>query len=534
MLQPDVSVIVPVWNAMPYLVTCLSSLMEQTIDRARMEVIAVDDGSTDGSGEQLDLVAASWRTLQVVHQPASAGPSRPRNVALDRASGRYVFFLDADDYLGAEALERMVALADAGGADLVTGRRQGIGGREVQFPLAPRPRHDGLDTGAYDAIARRARDANDWAPRLTAFSDCKHLFRRDRIIELGLRFDESLKWSEDTVFSAKYVAASTVDMVTDYDCYYYRLRDDGNNLTTMLAGTESHVRSVEVGLWLQEEHDELRWRRDQHVRDAVVEITDQVFGERFLLQEPAVRQRLVDRARALLARWLTPRSVARLPALGRLKVHLVGQGREPELSELIRVVAAGGRGRDVVRDGRVYAGYPYFRDPAVGIPDDCYDVTGELEVRHHLSALAWAGPRLLLAGRAHIEHVDTVEVTTQLVLRDRLGRSERQWPVRPVPTPGLTEECGLGRYHYDLAGFEVEVDCAGGPGERPLAPGKWGAFLAVGAQGVTKEAPLGGSRAASLDCPLETPVMVPAGSQSAVGISAFFTKYGTLTLDVGG
>ena len=87
MPQPDVSVIVPVWNAMPYLVTCLSSLLEQTIDRGRMEVVAVDDGSTDGSGEQLDLVAACWPTLQVVHQPASGGPSRPRNVALDRASG---------------------------------------------------------------------------------------------------------------------------------------------------------------------------------------------------------------------------------------------------------------------------------------------------------------------------------------------------------------------------------------------------------------------------------------------------------------
>jgi poly(ribitol-phosphate) beta-N-acetylglucosaminyltransferase len=397
-----------------------------------------------------------------------------------------------------------------------------------------RQRHDGLDTGAYDAVARRARDANDWAPRLTAFSDCKHLFRRDRVTELGLRFDESLRWSEDTVFSAKYVAASTVDMVDDYDCYYYRLRDDGNNLTTMLAGTESHLRAVEVGLWLQEEHDELRWRRDQHVRDAVVEITDQVFGERFLRQDPAGRRGLVDRARALLEKWLTPRSVARLPALGRLKVHLVGQGMEPELSELIRVVAAGGRGRDVVRDGRVYGGYPYFRDPVLGFPDDCYDVTGELEVRHHLAAMSWDGPRMRLAGHAYVQHVDTVDVTTELVLRERLGRLERRWPVRPVPTPELTEQCGLGRYHYGLAGFEVEVDCADVGDGRPLAAGKWGAFLAVGAQGVTKEVPLGGSRADAVDRPLETPVTVPAASRGAVDVSAHFTKYGTLTLDVGG
>ena len=84
--RPEVTVVVPVFDAMPYLVTCLSSLMEQSIGRDRLEVVAVDDGSTDGSGTQLDLLAASWPNLHVVHQAASGGPSRPRNTGLDRAN----------------------------------------------------------------------------------------------------------------------------------------------------------------------------------------------------------------------------------------------------------------------------------------------------------------------------------------------------------------------------------------------------------------------------------------------------------------
>src|SRR5437763_445605 len=105
MPQPEVSVIIPVYNAMPYLLTCLSSVLEQTIGRDELEVLAVDDGSTDDSVGQLRLLAAGWPGLRVFRQSHSGGPSRPRNLGLARANGRYVFFLDADDYLAPQALQ---------------------------------------------------------------------------------------------------------------------------------------------------------------------------------------------------------------------------------------------------------------------------------------------------------------------------------------------------------------------------------------------------------------------------------------------
>jgi poly(ribitol-phosphate) beta-N-acetylglucosaminyltransferase len=252
------------------------------------------------------------------------------------------------------------------------------------------------------------------------------------------------------------------------------------------------------------------------VRDAVLDATQQVFGERFVGREPQVRERLVERARVLLGKWLTPPTAARLPSLDRVKAELISRGMGAELHELARAMAAGERGKDVIAGGRVYGGYPFFRDAAVGVPDECYDVTGELAVRHHLAGLSWAGSRLRLTGHAYIEHVDTAGMVTEVVLRDR-GGAERRWAVRPEATAGLAEDCGLGHYDYGLAGFDVVLDLADAGGA-PLPAGQWGVFAAVSAQGISKEAPLGGSRAAGLE----------AGPADA----AYFTKYGTLTLRI--
>lgn len=83
----------------------------------------------------------------MIRQENSGGPSSPRNVGLGKATGRYVFFLDADDRLGPEALERMVAMADRNGTDVVLGKVEGInrvprcrcGARRCSAPMSSTP-----------------------------------------------------------------------------------------------------------------------------------------------------------------------------------------------------------------------------------------------------------------------------------------------------------------------------------------------------------------------------------------------------------
>ncbi|MFD0528612.1 glycosyltransferase family 2 protein [Kitasatospora arboriphila] len=119
---PKVSVVIPVYNAVDHLDECLGSILDQTLGRDLLEVVAVDDGSTDGSGGALDRWAAEHPQVTVVHQPNSGAPGGPRNRAIALARGEFLFFADPDDHLGPDALRRMVDAAERDGSDVVLGR----------------------------------------------------------------------------------------------------------------------------------------------------------------------------------------------------------------------------------------------------------------------------------------------------------------------------------------------------------------------------------------------------------------------------
>src|SRR5215213_376127 len=107
---------------MPELTDCLDSLLAQDLDPDLFTVIAVDDGSTDGSGQLLDDYGTRFRLCQVLHQENSGWAGAPRNRGLDLATTPYIFFMDADDRLTPEALRRLLARAEATGNDVVIPR----------------------------------------------------------------------------------------------------------------------------------------------------------------------------------------------------------------------------------------------------------------------------------------------------------------------------------------------------------------------------------------------------------------------------
>ena len=104
-----VSVIVPVYNPGSNIDECISSLLGQSLPADEYEVIFVDDGSTDETPARLDELARTHENIRVEHIPNSGWPGRPRNIGIDLARGEYVYFVDNDDWLGSEALERLHA-----------------------------------------------------------------------------------------------------------------------------------------------------------------------------------------------------------------------------------------------------------------------------------------------------------------------------------------------------------------------------------------------------------------------------------------
>ncbi|MFE2280787.1 glycosyltransferase family 2 protein [Streptomyces sp. NPDC059454] len=358
MAQPDVTVVIGAYEAMPYLVECLASVEAQTIAPERVEVIAVDDGSTDGTGECLEEFAArAPMAVTVLRQENSGGPSGPRNVGLGKAAGRYVFFLDADDRLGPEALERMVSMADRAGTDVVLGRIEGV------------------NRGAPKSMWGKTLERTDvYSSNIKFTLSAQKLFRRALLDRYGIRFDESLFTGEDALFTMEaYLRADGVSVIADYTCYYLVGRDDGKHVTKS-GGYALRFDSARALMNLIADLVPEGPRRDLlMVRPFTVTLLPQ-FGPRFLKDTDDVRRRKLELARPLMDVHWTEGVARRLKTEERLRLHLVAEQRLELLTDVLRFVREKKQPQALLerRGRRVYLAYPHFRDRAAGIPDSVY------------------------------------------------------------------------------------------------------------------------------------------------------------------
>jgi glycosyltransferase involved in cell wall biosynthesis len=366
---PDVTVVMAVYNTMPALTECLDSLVGQSIGLDRMEIIAVDDGSTDGSAAELDRYAALHPgTVKVIHQANSGGPAGPSNRALAQASGRFVFFIGSDDYVGLEALERMVAMADRNDSDVVLGKMVAVGDRSVPRAVfrSTEPRIELIGSGA-----------------LYAISNTK-LYRRAMIEKHGMRFSETLPVSSDMPFTLEaYVHATTVSVVADYDCYYAVRRADDSNITYR-ARFEHRLQVCRHALDLLatlsgpgELYDEFA------IRLLKVDLA-WIFGENFLAMDQARRAECVQATAVFLEEYygdLFDRVQERLAVPQRLRFHWVFKRDIHALAELVRMDTKGELPPTFVEGDRAYALYPGFRAPVDAAPDVGFQLLGPVPGR---------------------------------------------------------------------------------------------------------------------------------------------------------
>ncbi|WP_217206354.1 glycosyltransferase family 2 protein [Streptomyces sp. AC550_RSS872] len=356
--QPDVSVIIGAYEAMPYLVECLASVEAQTIDPERIEVIAVDDGSTDGTGECLEEFAArAAMPVTVIRQENSGGPSGPRNVGLGKAAGRYVFFLDADDRLGPEALQRMVAMADKNGTDVVLGKVEGVN------RTAPK------------SMWGKTLDRTDvYSSNIKFTLSAQKLFRRDLLTRHNMRFDESLWTGEDALFTMEaYLRADGVSVVADHTCYYLVGRDDGKHVTKS-GGYTLRFDSARALMNLIAELVPAGDRRDLlMVRPFLITLLPQ-FGPVYARDSEEVRRHKLELAKPLMDAYWTPDIARRLKVHERLRLHLVAEQRPELLLPVVEFIKAKKQAAALLekKGRRVYLVYPHFRDRTAGIPDSVY------------------------------------------------------------------------------------------------------------------------------------------------------------------
>ena len=204
-----ISILIPVYNAERYLERCLDSVLAQTY--GSFEIVAIDDGSSDGSPAILDAYAQREPKRVRVEHRANAGAAEARNRAIELARGEYVAFLDNDDWLDPDFLEQLASHVGEG-ADIVFGgyRRPHADG-SVASEIVPHP-------------------GEEWAPFAVLAAWAK-LYRREFLLANDLRF-LSANVYEDLYFSIPAIYAAQRTEVVPYCGYNWFMNPESVSNTS--------------------------------------------------------------------------------------------------------------------------------------------------------------------------------------------------------------------------------------------------------------------------------------------------------------
>ncbi|MFH9998626.1 CDP-glycerol glycerophosphotransferase family protein [Streptomyces globisporus] len=469
MKPPLLSVVVPVHNVEAYLEDCLRSVAEQTLDA--IEVVMVDDGSTDASGRIAAEFAARDERFRLVRQP-NAGLSAARNTGVRHTTPTvpYLAFADSDDIVVHDAYERMTAALESSGSDLVTGnvwRLTGQGRQQAwQYRWLTGPR----------SRTHITRDQRLLADRVA----WNKVFRRSFWHAHGFAFPEGRLYEDTPVMIPAHYLAGSVDVLAEH-VYYWRVREGSiTRRRTDVTGVRDRIAACEqVSAFLGgRDADQRRAYDASCLRDDFGYFLDglPMGGE-------AYRAAFLEGAGAFVDR-AGPEVLAGLPVELRIKWQLV---RERRLADLLAVLAferANGAGTFAVEGlpGRRRAVYPGVRGASARLArTDIPAVARLLEAR-------WgADGKLRLRGYAYLRNLPAGSPHRRLtvgMVRAERGRAVRPVPVRSVPAPEATVNSVQELHGYDHAGFEMVLD----PDRLPATAegGGWLVGLVLAAPGTVR------------------------------------------------
>lgn len=228
-----VSVIIPAYNSEQFIAETLDCLVNQTLKD--IEVVIVNDGSTDGTQAIIDEYCSKYDIFKS-YIKENGGVSRARNYGLERATGEYVVFLDADDTYEEGSLEAFYETAKRTGADLVLGRLRTFGKDIV---------------GKYNAFADKlaAMESVDTFSKILLWSFLvgNKCYNRQRLVESGVRFP-LYKYSEEGAFFMSYVYTGAKIAGTMDSCMNYRRHTEQEGLSVSQTVNADLARSFSGSL----------------------------------------------------------------------------------------------------------------------------------------------------------------------------------------------------------------------------------------------------------------------------------------------
>ncbi|MDN3240424.1 glycosyltransferase [Glycomyces tritici] len=473
-----VSVVVPVYNPGPYIEDCIESLVNQSLPADEFEVVFVDDGSSDETPARLDALAAEHANVQVIHQEPSGWSGKPRNVGIEASKGEYVMFVDNDDYLGTEALERMYDYGTANGADVIIGKMAGKG-RPVPLELFRK----NIPVASVDT-----------APLMDSLTPHK-MVRREFMDRIGLRFPEGRRRLEDHVFVTEaYLAAANVSVIGDYLCYYHVKRDDASNAGFRPIDPVGYFDNLREALDVVERYTEPGRLRDKLYRRWLRnEMVERMRGRRLLNMDPEYRKEMYDAIRGVVMERFGPGVDAGMAPTQQVAAALIRADRFADLEALAEwessIKPHGTLDELSWEDGLLRLAFTaeYQADEE---PLRFTEADGEVRLapplaEDTLEAIREFGP-------------DTSawfpKGKVDFVVRERDTAAEFYQPVELE-----RETVADGEGVRILLHGKSSVDPASAAGGAPLRPGIWDVFVRISLSGWTKETRLGSVRAPGVE-----------------------------------
>lgn len=218
--MPEVSIIVPIYNAEKSIARCIDSILSQ--EYTDFELILCDDGSTDKSGQIIDEYREKDERIRVLHKE-NTGVSDTRNQGIAVAKGKYIQFLDADDWITVDATKLLVRTMKEGGCDLVISDFYRVIGERISHKGDIDA--DGILTQEEFAEYMMVNPADFYYGVLW-----NKLYKREIIEKYHLKMDESVSWCEDFLFNLEYLLHAKRIAALQVPIYYY-MKTEGSLAT---------------------------------------------------------------------------------------------------------------------------------------------------------------------------------------------------------------------------------------------------------------------------------------------------------------
>ena len=493
MSKIKVSVIIPIYNVEEYIEECLDSLVNQTLKD--IEVLMVNDGSTDSSGEIAAEYADKYENFHLLTKP-NGGQGQARNYAIPLAKGEYIAFVDPDDYISLDAYEKLYAASENGAHDIITGN--------VKRFNSKRKFNSGLHKNAIIENIKSTHITKN--PELiydTAIWN--KLFKLKFWKENNIEFPEGVLYEDIPVAIISHLKSKSTAVLEDV-IYHWRERD-GQSKSVTQKRTEItnftdrlHVLKI-VDKFMEENNVEKTFLYHKYFRwldldfKLYINKLDQV-DEDYINQFIPIVQEYIKPI---------PKYVFNdLRAIDRIKYYFIEKGNLKSLLEVLDFEKNKKRYLEVVQKGDKYLG----KFPFKGVPEEYFEMTKELNTPFYdskkINKIKKSMGILDIKGYCYIRRVNfdrKSKVNLKAKLVNTTNGGELPVVIENMKIPELTQKFGVRTstqklknrlYNYDWAGYHIKIDL-NDPKFLELGTGEYKVIINLQMPGINRDIILGSS-----------------------------------------